>query len=111
MARIGFSIAALASLGFLVWLIATEIESPGLSIAAALVGMPLLVTLYGFLKINATGIAKDGKDAGWVAILIAVLGVVYIATFFASRSNMAFLWFLLHVPMAIGILTSPTSEK
>jgi hypothetical protein len=110
MARVGFGIASLASLGFLVWLIVNEIESPGLSFAAALIGLPMLVTLFGLFKINANGIAKDGKGAGWAAIVIALLGVGYVATFFTSWLIIALLWFALHVPMAIGIVLSPTSE-
>src|SRR5688572_20235137 len=92
MARIGFGLAALASLGFLAWFVVTEMESPGLSIAAAIIGMPLLVTLFGFFKIKANGIPKDGKGAGWAAIVIALLGVGYVATFFGSWLIIACIW-------------------
>ncbi|NQT16992.1 MAG: hypothetical protein HQ582_29815 [Planctomycetes bacterium] len=111
MARIGFGLASLASLGFLVWFIATEMESPGLSFAAALIGMPLLITLFGVSKIDANGIAKDGKGAGWAAVVIALLGVGYVATFFGSWLIVACLWFALHVPMIIALVSSPTSES
>ena len=111
MARIGFGLASLASLGFLVWFIASENNSPGLSFAAALIVMPLLVTLFGFFKISPNGIAKDGKGAGWAAIVIALMGVGYVATFFGSWLVISCLWLALHVPMIIGIVSSPTSEK
>jgi hypothetical protein len=110
MARIGFGIAALASLGFAVWFLVTEQESPGLSFAVALVGMPFLLTLFGFSKLKSGGISKDGKGAGWAAVAIAVLGVVYIATFFGSWSIAAIIWLALHVPMVVGIVSLPTFE-
>jgi hypothetical protein len=110
-AWIGFGLASLASLGFLVWFVASENNSPGLSFTAALIVMPLLVTLFGFFKITPNGIAKDGKSAGWAAIVIALPGVGYIAAFFGSWLIISCLWLTLHIPMIIGIVSSPTSEK
>lgn len=111
MARIGYGLASMASLVFLVWFIVAELESPGLSFAAALIGMPLLLTLFGFSKIMGNGIGKEGKGAGWAALVIALLGVLYVATFFGSWLIVAVPWLLAHGPMIIGIVTSPTSAK
>lgn len=108
MARVGFGIAALASLGFGVWFLVTEMESPGLSFAVALVGMPFLLTLFGFSKFTSGGVSQDGKGAAWAATAIAVLGVAYIATFFGSWLVVALIWLALHVPMIIGIVSTPT---
>jgi len=109
-ARIGFGLGSLASLGFLVWFIAAEMTSPGLSYAAALIGMPLLATLFGFSKVKGKAIAKDGKAAGWVAFVIALLGVGYVATFFGSWLPIAGLWLGLQLPMLVATVTSPTAE-
>ena len=111
MARVGFIIASLASLGFLPWFFVRENNSPVLSFAAALIGLPLIVNLFGFFKTNANGIAKDGKGAGWAAVVIVLLGVGYVAAFFGSWLIVAVLWFALHVPMIIGLVLSPTSEE
>src|SRR5688500_5541779 len=110
MGRVGFGLGSIASLGFLVWFVATEIESPGLSFAAALIAMTLLVTLFGFSKASPSGIARDGKGAGWAAVVIALLGVGYIAAFFGSWLIFACLWFALHIPMIIALVSSPTAE-
>ena len=112
MARIGFGVAAAASLGFLVWFLVAHFERPGLSIGAALVGMPLLLSLFGLTKVSSSGITQDGKGAGWAAVAIAFLGVGYMAAFFyLSCGIVAGIWWLLHVPMIIGIVTSPTNKN
>lgn len=111
MARIAFCIAALATLVFSARFLVTEMRSPGLSFAAPLVGMPLLVTIFGLAEIRGDGITKDGKGAGWVTIVIAVLGVAYIALFFGSWLNTAIVWLALQIPMVIAIVASSTSEE
>jgi hypothetical protein len=111
MARVGFIIASLASLVFLVWFLMRENRSPGLSIGIALIAMPLMADAVGLLTINAEGIAKDGKRAGLAAMVIAFMGVGYFALFFCSWLLVALLWYILHLPMIIGIVSSPTSKK
>ncbi len=111
MARVGFIIASLASLGFLVWFLVIENHSPGLSIGVAFIAMPLMVDVFGLRKINADGIAKDGKGAGLAAGVIVLMGVGYFALFFRSWLIVAFLWYTLHLPMIIGVVALPTSKK
>ena len=72
--------------------------------------MPLIVALFGLSKTKTTGIAKDGKVAGWVGVVVALLGVGYVATFFGSWLLIAALWFGLQLAMIVGILVSPTAE-
>jgi len=111
MARMGFGLAAAASLGFLAWFLVAHFERPGLSIGAALLGMPLLLSLFGLTKVSSSGITKDGKGAGWAAAVIALLGVGYMAAFFfGSWGIVAGLWLLLQFPMIVSIVTSPTSN-
>jgi hypothetical protein len=111
MARVGFIIASLASLGFLVWFLVIENHTPGLSFAVALIGMSLMVDIFGLFKINADGITKDGKGAGLAAEVIVLLGVGYVALFFPKWLIVAVLWLALHVPMIAAIISSPTSKK
>jgi len=108
MARIGFGLAAFASLVFVIWFLDGEIESPGMSFAVAFIVMPLLVTLFGFFKTAGGEIGKDGKGTGWATLVIALVGAGYIGEFFGSWSTVAVMWLLLHVPMIIGIVFSPT---
>lgn len=110
MARLGFALATLASLGMLGCFFAVQSESPGLSFAAALIGLPLLVAGFGFSKCKDRGITKDGKGAGWAAAVIAVIGLGYLAMFFSSWLPIAGVWVGLQIPMIVGVVTSPTVD-
>jgi len=110
MTRIGFGIAALASLVLAAWFVIVENESPGLSFGIALIAMPMLTALFGLSHVKGNGITKDGKGAGWAAVVIAVLGVGYQAAFFGPWLPVAMGWLALHIPMIIGLVSSPTVE-
>lgn len=110
MARLGFAIASLASLGFLVWFVVRESNSPGMSYAAALIAMPMLLALFGVFKVQGKAIAKDGRAAGWIAVITALLGVGYIVAFFGSWLVFAMIWFALYVPLIVGLVKSPKAE-
>ena len=109
MARIGFCLASVASLAFVVWFLVKEMESPGLSFAVALIGMPLLITLFGLFNVKGDALTKDARTAGWAAAVIALLAGAYIAAFFGSWIIVAALWLALHVPMIIALVSSPTT--
>lgn len=111
MARLGFGLASLASLGFLAWFVARELNSPGLSFAAALVAMPMLLALFGIFKVQGKAIAKDGRAAGWIAVITALFAVGYVAAFFGSWLIVAIVWFASYIPMIIGLVTSPRTES
>ncbi len=110
MGRICYAISAALTLLLAVWFIVVESNSPGLSFAIALIGMPLLLLAFAIAKSTSTGVTKDGKGAGWAACVIGVVGVVYIAAFFSDWLIVAAGWLLALVPAVIGNLVSPTID-
>ena len=110
MAFVGFAVAALASLGFAAWFVTIENNSPGLSFGVALIGMPLLLAVFGLSKSLGGGVTEDGKGAGWAAIGIAIVGVGYMGLFFGSWLMVSVAWIGLFIPMLIAIMVSPTTD-
>ena len=111
MGRICYAISAALTLLFAIWFLVIENDSPGLSFAIALIGMPLLLLFFAFSKSTNTGITKDGKGAGWAAFVIALVGVAYIAMFFGDWLIVAVVWLLALVPSLVGNLVSATNEE
>ena len=110
MGRICYAISAALTLLFATWFLVMESDSPGLSFAIALVGMPLLLLCFGFSKSTNAGITKDGKGATWVAFVIALAGVGYIASFFSDWLIAAVVWLLALAPCLVASLVLATSE-
>jgi hypothetical protein len=111
MPRLSFAVAALSSLVFLLAFVALKFSSPGLSIGAALIAMPLFLTAFGFSKTTNNALSADAKGAGWAAIAIALVGLMYLAVFFSVWAIAAALWLGLHVPLAVVLISTPTSKS
>ena len=109
MARIG--LASLVSLVLTGWFLVVETESPGMSFAVALLGMPLFLTLFGFFKIQSGALPADARNAGWAALVIAALGCGYILVFFTSWLPVLVGWVFLNIPLIAVLIASPATSN
>jgi hypothetical protein len=103
MNRLAFALPGLGSLGFFVLFVVSEFESPGLSIAVALVWMTFAFNLLGNLKSASGRIGGEARIAGLAAITIALAAFAYIAVFFDSWFIWPCAWLALHIPMVVAI--------
>lgn len=94
-------------LGFVAWFVAAEIESPGLSFAAALIAVAMLAAALGLSKCKGSAISREGRIAGWTAVSSAVLGFAYLVFFFGSWVAVATAWLALQVPMFVAVSVAP----
>lgn len=111
MARVSFLVPTLASFVFAGWFLVQGMQTPGISIAMALMVAPPILTLFGLSKVSSAGISSDGKNAAAAAFGGAGLAVGYIAMFFVSWLIVAIVWFALHIPLLIVAVSLPTSDK
>ncbi|MEM8866342.1 MAG: hypothetical protein AAGF31_12425 [Planctomycetota bacterium] len=106
MAWFGFGVSTLASLGFGIWFAVTEIESPGLSIALALLTAATVVTGLGFAVLSSADATGDVFALAWVALAIAIAGDWYLNRYFEEWAPLTFYWVAVHGIAAVGVVLS-----
>jgi hypothetical protein len=115
MAKLGTTLAAIASLAFGAWFLAVEFESAGISIALALISMSVVLSLFAASKATASSLPKESRYAGWIALVLAVLAFVYVFYRSAvgdwssvSLGYIAVLWLLLQIPLLLALVRAST---
>lgn len=104
MARLGFGLAALASLGFGVWFGIIESNSPGISYGISLIGMSFVLAIFGFAKVAEEGILPEGKTAAWISFFCTVAGAGYLMVVFPSWRIPAAACLAMQIPMIALVL-------
>src|SRR5262245_58486963 len=106
MLRAGLGLAASACLAFAVYLLIAGLARPGVALGVALIVMQTIAGAFGFVQGGNAEKAGDVRRAGWAAIVLAVVMLVCIFTFYKKFTLAALVWIIFQFPLAVALVAT-----